>query len=57
MDLKVINKINSRRKFLYTKNRYLTPHLKGIIQPHVDCACSAWYPNLNKKFKSKLQTV
>ena len=62
MALKIINKINSRLKFLYTKNKYLTPYLKGLlcnalIQPHFDYACSAWYPNLNKKLKSKLQTV
>ena len=60
--LKVMNKINSRLKFLYRKNRYLTPYLKrllcnALIQPHFDYACSAWYPNLNKKLKSKLQTV
>ena len=59
---KVMNKINSRLKFLYRKNRYLTPYLKrllcnALIQPHFDYACSAWYPNLNKKLKSKLQTV
>ena len=62
MALKIINKINSRLKFLYRKNKYLTPYLKGLlcnalIQPHFDYACSAWYPNLNKKLKSKLQTV
>ena len=62
MALKVMNKINSRLKFLYRKNRYLTPYLKrllcnALIQPHFDYACSAWYPNLNKKLKSKLQTV
>ena len=28
MTLKVMNKINSRLKFLYRKNRYLTPYLK-----------------------------
>ena len=60
--LKVINKINGRLKFLYRKNWYLTPHLKrllcnALIQPYFDYACSAWYPNLNKKFKSKYQTV
>ena len=27
------------------------------MQLHFDYACSAWYPNLNKKFKSKLQTI
>ena len=62
MALKVNNKINSRLHFLYRKNRYLLPYLKrllsnAIIQPHFDYACSAWYPNLNKKFKSKLQII
>ena len=62
MALKVINKTNGRLIFLYRKNRYLTTYLKrllcnALIQPHFDYACSAWYPNLNKKFKSKLQTV
>ena len=62
MALKVINKISSRLRFLYRKNRYLSPYLKrllcnAIIQPHFDYACSAWYPNLNKKFNSKLQTM
>ena len=61
MALKVINKIDDSLKFLYRKNIYLAPYLKGLlcialIQPHFDYACSAWYPNLNKKFKSKLQT-
>ena len=28
-----------------------------FIQPRVDYACSVWYPNLNKKFKTKLQTL
>ena len=62
MALKVMNKINGRLKFPYRKNRYLTPYLKqllcnALIQPHFDYACSDWYPNLNKKLKSKLQTV
>ena len=62
MALKVINKINGRLRFLYRKNRYLSPYLKrllcnAIIQPHFDYVCSAWYPNLNKTFKSKLQTL
>ena len=48
-------------EFLYRKNRYLTSYLKqllcnALIEPHFNYACSAWYPNLNKKFKSKLQT-
>ena len=62
MAFKVMNKINSRLNFLYRKNRYLTSYLKwllcnSLIQPYFDYACSAWYPNLNKKLKSKLQTV
>ena len=62
MVLKVIDKINGRFKFLYGKNRYLTPYLtrllcNALIQPHFNYACSTWYPNLNKKFKNKLQTV
>ena len=62
MSLKVIYKINSRLKFLYRKNRYLTPYLKrllcnALIQLNFDYACSAWYPNLNKKLKIKLQTA
>ena len=41
MALKVINKINGRIKFLYRKNRYLTPYLKrllcnALIWPHFD---------------------
>ena len=41
MALKVLNKINSKLKFLYRKNRYLSPELQGIlcsalIQPHFD---------------------
>ena len=61
MALKVINKININF-FLYRKNKYLSSYLKrllcnAIIQPHFDYAYSAWYPNLSKKFKSKLQTI
>ena len=62
MTLKVINKVNNRLRFLYRKNRYLSPNQKkflcnAIIQPHFDYAGSAWYPNLNQKFKSKLETM
>ena len=62
MALKVINKVNSRLRFLYRKNRFLSPLLRRLlgnsqIQPHFGYACSAWYPNLNKRFKSKLQIL
>ena len=58
MALKVINKINDRLEFLYRKNIFKTIFKRilcsALIQPHFDYAFSAWYPNLNKKFKSKL---
>ena len=54
MALKVINKINDKLKFLYRKNRFLSPELQrmlcnALIQPHFNYACPAWYPNLKKK--------
>ena len=62
MALKVINKINSRVRFLYRKNRVLSSPLRrflynSLVQPHFDYACSAWYVNLNKRLKSKLQIL
>ena len=62
MALKIINKINSRLRFLYRKSRFLSPPLcrllcNSLIQPHFYYACSAWYPNLNKRLKSKLQIL
>ena len=62
MALSVISKVNLKLKFLYRKNRFLTPALRrllcnALIQPHFDYACSAWYPNLNKALKNKLQTA
>ena len=61
MALSVINKINKKLKFLYRKNRFLTRTLRrllcnALIQPHLDFACSAWYPNLIKKLKNRIQT-
>ena len=58
---KAISKVNARLKFLHRKNKYLTPNLcrllcNALIQPHFDYACSAWYPNLSKKLKNKIQT-
>ena len=43
MVLKVINKINSKLKFVHRKNKYLTPTLRrllcnALIQPHFDYA-------------------
>ena len=60
MALKTIKKINQKLKFLYRKNRFLTPELRrllcnAIIQPHFDYACSAWYPNLTQKLKKNFK--
>ena len=60
--LKIIKKINQKLKYLYRKNRFLTPELRrllynAIIQPHFVYACSAWYPNLTQKLKKKLQVM
>ena len=57
----VINKINNKLKFLYRKNRFVTPTLRrllcnALIQPHFDYACSTWYPNLTKNMKNRIQT-
>ena len=59
--LSVINKINNKLKFLCRKNKFFTPTLRRLlcnllIQPHFDYACSAWYPNLTKKLKNRIQT-
>ena len=60
MALNIVNKINNKLKFLYRKNNFLTPALRrllcnALIQPHFDYACSAWYPNLTKKLKPRIQ--
>ena len=44
------------------KNDFLTPELRrllcnALIQPHFDYASSAWYTNLNKGIKEKLQIM
>ena len=58
---KVTSKVNARLKFLHRKNKYLTPNLRrllcnALMQPHFDYDCSAWYPNLSKKLKYRIQT-
>ena len=62
MALHVINKVNSRLKFLYRQNKFLSTPLRrllcnAMIQPFSDYACNAWYPNLNKKLKTRLQAA
>ena len=60
MALHVLNKLNTRLKFLSTKNELLSKPMRrllrsALIQPHFDYACSTWYINLNESFKAKLQ--
>ena len=60
MTLRVIEKINSRLKFLYQKYQFLDVSLRrllcnALIRPHFDCTCTACCPNLKKKLKDKLQ--
>ena len=62
MAIHVINKINSRLRFLYRQNRFLNFPLSSflcnaMIQPFFDYACNPWYPKLNKKLKMRLQVA
>ena len=62
MALKVENKINGKLKFLYRKNKFLTPELRrmlcnAFIQPHIDYAYTAWYPDLTEETKKKMQIM
>ena len=62
MAIHVINKINSRLRFLYRQNSVLNVPLRRLlcnakIQPFFDHACNAWYPNINKKLKMRLQAA
>ena len=62
MAIHVINKINCRLRFLYRQNRFLNFSLRrlpcnAMIQPFFDYACNAWYPNINKKLKMRLQAA
>ena len=62
MALNGIDKINSRLKFLHRQNRFLTPPLRrllcnALIQPLFDYACTAWFPNLSKKLRLRLQAI
>ena len=58
MTLNVVSKINTRLKFFYRKNNFLSPQLRrllcnALIQPHFDYACSVCYAKLNKKIQNK----
>ena len=59
MALRQLKKINLKLKFLYRKNRFLTPELQRllcntIIQPHFVHICYAWYPNLTQRKKFQI---
>ena len=58
--LNVIDKVNSRLKFLHRQNHFLTTPLRrllceALIQLHFDYACTAWFSNLSKRLKLCLQ--
>ena len=60
MALKVLDKINSRLRFLYRKQNILNRHMRrllcnALIQPHFDYGSQAWLPNLTKELSNKLQ--
>ena len=62
MALNGIDKINSRLKFLHRQNRFLTLPLhrllcNALIQPLFGYACTAWFPNLSKKLRLRLQAT
>ena len=61
MAIDVINKINSRLRFLYRQNGFLNFLLRrllcnAVIQPFFDYACNTWYPKI-KKTKIRLQAA
>ena len=61
MARKVLSLVNSRLKFLYQKQNFLTLPLCRLlcivlIQPHYDYACPVRYPSLNKRLSKKIQT-
>ena len=56
----VTNKVNSRLRFLYRQSKFLDIPLhrllcNAMIQHYSDRTCNAWYPNLNKNSKNRLQ--
>ena len=60
MALNLTDKIHSRLKFLHRQNRYLRLPLRrllcnALIQPLLDYACTARFPNLSKKLRLRLK--
>ena len=57
-----INKVNSRSRFLYRQNKFSDILLcrllcNAMMQPFFDYACNAWYRNINKNLKNRLQAA
>ena len=55
---KAIKKINSKLNCFFREKHFSTSRLRqllcnALIQSYFDYACTAWYPNLNKKLKTK----
>ena len=60
MTLNLIDKVNSRLKFPHRQNRFLTPpasrlSFNPLIQSLFGHGCTAWFPNLSKKLRVRLQ--
>ena len=58
MVLCVLNKINSRLRFLYRQHRFLNKSLQRLLcnammQYFFDYACSAWYPSLRNDLQKR----
>ena len=62
MAIKIVKKVNSRLRFLYRKEKFLSPALRrmlcnALIQPHLDYACLVWYSKLTQALKNKIQVM
>ena len=59
----VINKVNSRLRFLHRQHKFLDIPVRRLLcnvmtQPLFDYSCNAWYPNLKKNVKkTRLQAA
>ena len=54
MRLKCLGPLQEKQILILYLEKFLC---NAIIEPHFDHACSAWYPDQNKKIKSKLRTI
>ena len=59
---KVIDKVNSRLKFLHRQNCFLTRPLCGLlynalIQPPFNYGSTGWFPDLSKKLRVTVQSM